>query len=50
MLILRAISGYANSVTAARERYRSRLSGSLLDRMDLRVELYLASNADLVEY
>ena len=35
---------------AARERYRSRLSGPLLDRLDLRVELDSVSNADLAEH
>jgi magnesium chelatase family protein len=32
------------------ERYRSRLSGPLLDRLDLRVELDAVSNADLAEH
>jgi magnesium chelatase family protein len=35
---------------ASRERYRSRLSGPLLDRLDLRVELDSVSNADLAEH
>ncbi len=37
-------------VGALRERYRSRLSGPFFDRLDLRVELDLVSNADLAEY
>jgi magnesium chelatase family protein len=32
------------------ERYRARLSGPLLDRLDLRVELDVVSNADLAEH
>ncbi|MBM4214318.1 MAG: hypothetical protein FJ179_11475 [Gammaproteobacteria bacterium] len=34
----------------ARECYRSRLSGPLLDRLDLRVDVDSVSNADLAEY
>ena len=47
---------YGSRVKACRckipvvERYRSRLSGPLLDRLDLRIELETVSNADLAEH
>jgi magnesium chelatase family protein len=49
--------GYSGSLVrscsckaAVVERYRARLSGPLLDRLDLRVELDAVSNADLAEH